>query len=61
MLSGLCTRLDTMFNERQLPLLIDELDRLPPGVALDDESRAVTLHAGEDMRRLVAELGDLVS
>ncbi|MEU1965659.1 hypothetical protein ABZ541_13280 [Micromonospora sediminicola] len=40
MLSGLCAFLDTMFNERQLPLLIDELDRLPSGIALHDESRA---------------------
>ncbi|MEV4493290.1 hypothetical protein AB0K04_24640 [Micromonospora coxensis] len=47
MLSGLCAYLDTMFNERQLPLLINELDRLPPGAALDDESRA-------EMRRLCA-------
>ncbi|WP_422741383.1 hypothetical protein ACN27B_21800 [Micromonospora sp. WMMD754] len=47
MLSGLCAFLDTMFNERQLPLLIDELDRLPPGVALDDGSRT-------EIRRLCA-------
>ncbi|MGN9807085.1 hypothetical protein [Micromonospora sp. L32] len=39
MLSGLCAFLDTMFNLRQLPSLLDELDRLPSGVALDDESR----------------------
>lgn len=39
MLSGLCAFLDTMFNVRQLPSLIDELDRLPAGVALDEESR----------------------
>jgi hypothetical protein len=47
MLTGLCAFLDTMFNERQLPLLIDDLDRLPSGVALDDESRA-------EIRRLCA-------
>jgi hypothetical protein len=39
MLHGLCAYLDTIFNSRQLPLLIDELDRLPPGVALDNEIR----------------------
>ncbi len=39
MLGGLCAFLDTMFNLRQLPSLIDELDRLPDGFALDDESR----------------------
>ncbi|MEV4141253.1 hypothetical protein AB0J72_54940 [Dactylosporangium sp. NPDC049742] len=29
MLAGLCAYLDTVFNQRQLPLVLDELDRLP--------------------------------
>ena len=32
MLFGLCAYLDTVFNQRQLPLLLDELERLPVGV-----------------------------
>ncbi|GIF70382.1 hypothetical protein Ais01nite_84170 [Asanoa ishikariensis] len=32
MLFGLCAYYDTSFNRRQLPLLLADLDRLPPGV-----------------------------
>ncbi|BCJ65677.1 hypothetical protein GCM10009779_02810 [Polymorphospora rubra] len=32
MLAGLCAYLDTVFNERQIPMLLEELERLPDGV-----------------------------
>jgi hypothetical protein len=32
MLAGLCAYLDTVFNQRQIPLLLAELERLPPGL-----------------------------
>jgi hypothetical protein len=40
MLYGLCAYLDTIFNQRQIPLLLGELDRLPDGAVLDNECRA---------------------
>ncbi|WP_431948058.1 hypothetical protein [Micromonospora marina] len=62
MLGGLCAYLDTMFNVRQLPSLIDELDRLPVGVALDDESRTEIRRLCEvtrlDSHRYLWFLGD---
>jgi hypothetical protein len=32
MLAGLCAFLDTVFNQRQVPMLLAELERLPSGV-----------------------------
>ena len=32
MLAGLCAYLDTVFNQRQVPILVQELPRLPTGV-----------------------------
>ncbi|GLW30414.1 hypothetical protein Areg01_33540 [Actinoplanes regularis] len=32
MLAGLCAYLDTVFNQRQIPLLLTELERLPAGL-----------------------------
>ncbi|MEU5946788.1 hypothetical protein ABZ793_14645 [Micromonospora sp. NPDC047465] len=40
LLSGLCAYLDTVFNQRQVPMLLEELDRLPPGSVLNEESRS---------------------
>ena len=39
LLSGTCAYLDTVFNQRQVPMLLEELDRLPPGRVLDEKSR----------------------
>nr|BFE56358.1 hypothetical protein GCM10020063_008840 [Dactylosporangium thailandense] len=46
MLAGLCAYLDTVFNQRQLPLLLDELERLPVGV-IPEQARV-------EIRRLAA-------
>jgi hypothetical protein len=32
MLAGLCAYLDTVFNQRQIPVLVAELARLPAGL-----------------------------
>jgi hypothetical protein len=32
MLAGLCAYLDTVFNQRQIPMLVEELTRLPAGL-----------------------------
>ncbi|MFI7599427.1 hypothetical protein [Actinoplanes sp. NPDC049681] len=32
MLAGLCAYLDTVFNQRQIPMLLAELERLPVGL-----------------------------
>jgi len=32
MLAGLCAYLDTVFNQRQIPILLAELERLPAGL-----------------------------
>ncbi len=32
MLAGLCAYLDTVFNQRQIPILLAELERFPAGV-----------------------------
>lgn len=40
MLSGIDPYSDTVFNERRVPLLLGELDRMPPGEVLDEASRA---------------------
>ena len=32
MLAGLCAYLDTVFNERQIPILVAELEKLPVGL-----------------------------
>ncbi|RKR85928.1 hypothetical protein BDK92_0145 [Micromonospora pisi] len=47
LLSGVCAYLDTVFNQRQVPMLVDELDRLPDGSVLSEESRG-------EIRRLCA-------
>lgn len=47
MLAGLCAYLDTVFNERQIPMLLAELERLPTGLipepALAEIRRFATL------------------
>jgi hypothetical protein len=47
MLAGICAYLDTIFNQRQLPLLLNELDRLPVDAVIPEESRV-------EIRRLAA-------
>jgi hypothetical protein len=47
MLGGLCAYLDTVFNQRQLHMLLQELDRLPAGAVIPEHSRA-------EIRRLAA-------
>ena len=32
MLAGLCAHLDTVFNQRQIPILLAELEQLPAGL-----------------------------
>jgi len=32
MVAGLCAYLDTVFNQRQIPILLAELERLPAGL-----------------------------
>jgi hypothetical protein len=44
MLAGLCAYLDTVFNQRQIPVLLAELERLPAGL-IPEAARA-------DVRRL---------
>ncbi|RKR91832.1 hypothetical protein BDK92_6254 [Micromonospora pisi] len=39
LLSGVCAYLDTVFNQRQVPMLLEELDRLPEGRVLSEASR----------------------
>lgn len=39
MFSGLCAYLDTVFNQRQIPLLLAELERLPAG-SIPEPARA---------------------
>lgn len=46
MLAGLCAYLDTIFNQRQVPILVEELKRLPAGVVPEP--------AAEEIRRLAA-------
>ncbi|MEV4507536.1 hypothetical protein AB0K00_01065 [Dactylosporangium sp. NPDC049525] len=46
MLAGLCAYLDTVFNQRQVPLLLGELERLPAGV--------IPERAQVEIRRLAA-------
>ncbi|BCY08705.1 hypothetical protein [Actinoplanes sp. L3-i22] len=40
MLAGLCAYLDTVFNQRQIPLLLAELEQLPNGL-IPEPARAV--------------------
>ena len=35
MMAGLCAFLDTVFNQRQIPMLLAELERLPSGLIPD--------------------------
>ncbi|WP_239152501.1 hypothetical protein [Virgisporangium aurantiacum] len=46
MLAGLCAYLDTVFNQRQVPMLLAELERLPSGV--------IPVAAAAEIRRLAA-------
>ncbi|GID28037.1 hypothetical protein [Paractinoplanes brasiliensis] len=46
MVAGLCAYLDTVFNQRQIPILLAELERLPTGV-IPEPARA-------EVRRLAA-------
>ncbi|MEV4347959.1 hypothetical protein AB0J83_26180 [Actinoplanes sp. NPDC049596] len=46
MLAGLCAYLDTIFNQRQIPILLAELERLPAG-SIPESARA-------DVNRLAA-------
>ena len=46
MLAGLCAYLDTVFNQRQIPMLLAELERLPSGV--------IPAAAVAEIRRLAA-------
>ncbi|ABW12671.1 conserved hypothetical protein [Parafrankia sp. EAN1pec] len=61
-LSGVCAFLDTVFNERQIPLLLKELDRLPAGKVLGEESRSEIRRlcsvAAEERHRYLWFLGD---
>ncbi|AGZ43941.1 hypothetical protein [Actinoplanes friuliensis] len=41
MLAGLCAYLDTIFNQRQIPLLLAELDRLPATLIPDPARREI--------------------
>lgn len=45
MLAGICAYLDAIFNSRQIPLLLGELQRLPTGAVLTEQERT-------DIRRL---------
>jgi hypothetical protein len=47
MLAGLCAYLDAIFNERQVQLLLNELERLPVGVVIGERER-------DEIRRLAA-------
>ena len=46
MLAGLCAYLDTVFNQRQIPILLAELKRLPAGL--------IPASAHAETRRLAA-------
>jgi hypothetical protein len=46
MLAGLCAFLDTVFNQRQVPMLLEELKKLPVGV--------IPEVAAAEVRRLAA-------
>ena len=46
MLAGLCAYLDTIFNQRQIPMLLADLERLPAGVIPEP--------ASAEIRRLAA-------
>jgi hypothetical protein len=46
MLAGLCAYLDTVFNQRQIPILLAELERVPVGL-IPESARA-------EVRRLAA-------
>lgn len=46
MVAGLCAYLDTVFNQRQIPILLAELERLPTGL-IPEPARA-------EIRRLAA-------
>ncbi|MFY1687329.1 hypothetical protein [Plantactinospora sp. WMMB782] len=51
LLSGVCAYLDTVFNQRQVPMLAEELDRLPQGRVLSEASRT-------EIRRLCAVVSE---
>jgi hypothetical protein len=41
MLTGLCAYLDTVFNQRQIPMLLAELERLPAGLIPESASAEI--------------------